>query len=283
MFMRSFVDLWRGIRRHPLKIGGYIFTSFSVIFTIIKALTHFIPGIKIEGRGALMLVIAISVAVGLKKAWKPSLVTISIPNTNTDIEIVFGDLFKQPGVRVISVSEFFESKLGKPVSEKSLHGAFIQRCFAGYAESLDGQIDEQLKDVGSEVVQKSDGKTKSFPIGTAALIAVNQDRYLLFALAKAEPETCKTYSDVMMMWVALHKMWQRARTEAGGEDINVALIGSGLAGLGLPTRDILNLIILSVITETKSKQITRKIRVVLHRDRFNDLDLRDIKKHWEGK
>jgi hypothetical protein len=83
------------------------------------------------------------------------------------------------------------------------------------------------------------------------------------------------------MWLAMHGAWQRARTEAGGHDINIALVGSGLAGLGLPTRDLLNLIVLSAITETKANEITRKIRIVLHRDRFEELDLRDVKKHWE--
>jgi hypothetical protein len=100
-------------------------------------------------------------------------------------------------------------------------------------------------------------------------------------LAKSDPLTCKAFSDVTMMWVAMHGAWQRARTEAGGNDINIALVGSGLAGLGLPTRDLLNLIILSAITETKAQEITRKIRIVLHRDRYEDLDLRDVKKHWE--
>jgi hypothetical protein len=81
----------------------------------------------------------------------------------------------------------------------------------------------------------------------------------------------------------LHKLWQRARIESGGHEINLPLVGSGLSGLGLPTRDLLNLIILSAITETKAKEVTQKIRIVLHRDRFEDLDLRDVKKHWEEK
>jgi len=85
-----------------------------------------------------------------------------------------------------------------------------------------------------------------------------------------------------MMWVALHQLWQRARIELGGHSLNIPLVGSGLSGLGLPTRDLLNLIILSAITETKAKQVTHRIRIVLHRDRFDDLDLRDVKQHWEA-
>lgn len=103
---------------------------------------------------------------------------------------------------------------------------------------------------------------------------------MVFAFAKADPDTCKADSDVTMMWKALHKLWQRLRNESGGYPVNLALVGSGLSGLGLPTRDLLNLIILSAITETKAKEVTQRIRIVLHRDRFDDLDLREVKQYW---
>ena len=83
------------------------------------------------------------------------------------------------------------------------------------------------------------------------------------------------------MWRALHKLWRRARIECGGHPLNLPLVGSGLSGLGLPTRDLLNLLILSAITETKATEITQTIRVVLRRDRFEHVDLREVKAHWE--
>jgi hypothetical protein len=279
--MRSLLDLWRGIYRHPWKTGQYIFTSFSVLFTIVKAINFFIPAIKIEGGFALTVAVVISVGFGLRKVWKPSRIEICIANCNTTIEVIFGDLFKQEGIRAIAVSEFFDSKLGKPVSDKSVHGLFLQKCFGGRPESFDKQVDEQLKDIEYSEVAKVEGKSKCYPIGTTALITVNQDLYVAFAFAKADPNTCKAYSDVTMMWVALHELWQRVRVESGGHAVNLPLVGSGLSGLGLPTRDLLNLIILSAITETKSKEITQRIRIVLHRDRFDDLDLRDVKQHWK--
>jgi len=169
----------------------------------------------------------------------------------------------------------------KPVSDKSVHGIFLQKCFGGYQESFDKQVDEQLKNINSTYVEKIEGKCKCYPIGSTALVTVNQDRYVAFAFAKTDPKTCKAYSDVTLMWVALHKLWERARIESGGHAVNLPLVGSGLSGLGLPTRDLLNLIILSAITETKSKEVTQRIRIVLHRSRFDDLDLRDVRQHWK--
>lgn len=277
----SLADLGRGITRHPWKTAQYIFTSFSVIFTVAKATTYFLPQIKFEGTVPLSLALTASVMFGLRKVWKPSRIEMAIANCNTVIEVVFGDLFRQEGIRVIAVNEFFDSKIGKPVSDKSVHGIFIQKCFGGYQESLDKQLDEQLKNINGTEVPKIEGKTKCYPLGTTALISVNKDHYILFAFSKTNPSTCKAYTDVTMMWVALSRLWERIRIEAGGHAVNLPLVGSGLSGLGLPTRDLLNLIILSAITETKSREITQRIRIVLYRDRFDQLDLRDVKQHWK--
>ena len=279
--MTPLADLWRGIWRHPWNTAKYIFTSFSVLFTIVRAITYFIPTMKFEGPTALTIALITSVCFGLRKVWKPSQVEITIANCNTVIQVLFGDLFTQDGIRSIAVNEFFDSKLGKPVSDRSVHGQFLQKCFGGYPESFDKQIEAQLKEVQFQEVPKVDGKTRCYPIGTTALINVNTDRYIAFAFAKTEPDTCKAYSDVTMMWVALHRLWGRVRIESGGHALNIPLVGSGLSGLGLPTRDLLNLIVLSAITETKAKEVTQRIRIVLRRDRFDDLDLRDVRQHWK--
>lgn len=277
----SLADLWRGIWRRPVKTVQYIFTSFSVIFTLAKATTYFLPQIKFEGFFPLTVAVGVSIAFGIKKVWKPSRIEICVAHCNTFIEVVFGDLFRQDGIRLIAVNEFFDSKLGKPVSDKSVHGIFIQKCFGGHQESFDRQIEEQLKDIESCEIPKIEGKTRRYPIGSTALITVNQDRYIAFAFAKTDPNTCKASTDVTTMWIALHHLWQRARIESGGHAVNLPLVGSGLSGLGLPARDLLDLIILSAITETKSKEITQRIRIVLSRDRFDQLDLRDVAQHWK--
>ena len=279
--MQSLKDLWRGIKRHPWRTTGYIFTSFSVLFTIIKGVNQFFPGVKVEGPLAFAVIISVSAIFGLKKIWKPSIIKIKVANSNTTIEVLFGDLFGQDGIRVIAVNEFFDSSLGKPVSEKSLHGLFLNKCFGGHPEPFDKQVDEQLAKEPYEDVLRPEGKTKKYKIGATAILNAERDRYLVFAFTHTDISNCMATADVTMMWVALHHLWQRARAECGGSPLNLPLVGSGLAKIGLPTRDLLNLIILAAITETKEKVITQRIRIVLHRDRFEDLDLRDVEAHWE--
>src|SRR5437899_3082593 len=113
--MMSLADLWRGIYRRPWKTTQYIFTSFSVIFTLVKAITYFVPAIKIEGLFALTAAIVISTVFGLRKVWKPSRIEIPVAHCNTTIEIIFGDLFKQDGIRAIAVNEYFDSDCANPI------------------------------------------------------------------------------------------------------------------------------------------------------------------------
>ena len=213
--------------------------------------THFWPGAA-DGRDRRQL------RVGTVEGLEAIEVAITIANWGSCLEIVFGDIFEQEGIRAIGVSEFFETKLGQPVSDKSLHGLFLKRHFSGYQDSIDRQIEEQLIDQEkTEVSDKVEGKSLCYPIGIMVLIKVNDARYILFALTKTNHENCKVYSDVELMWRALHKLWGRARVECNGYPLNLPLVGSGLSGLNLPTRDLLNLVILSQLRSRRHMLLRR--------------------------
>lgn len=282
--MNSAVDLWRGIATSPVKTAKLLGTKFSVGFTIVKGLDYCFPDAHISGVVAFSIIGLIAVGLTVHEVWKPSKTEICIANCATRIDVIFDDLFSLDGIRVIGVNDFFDSELGKPVSPKTLHGMLIQQCFGGHADAFDRELGRELAGVkADEVAIKTAGKNQKYQIGTTALVNANSERYLLVALAESDPLTCKANSTVTMLWNSLNSMWARARVECGGYPLNVPLLGSGLSGVGLPTIDLLNLIILSAITETKARQITGRIRIVLHRDRFKDIDLRDVKKHWEEK
>lgn len=278
--MQAYRDLWCGIKKHPIKLVRYAFTAFSILLTIFRGIS-LIPGVDINGWLAFWSVLVVSIGYALKKIWKPSGIKIKVSNSDTTIEVLFGDLFAVDGIRAVAVNDFFDSELGKPVSEKSLHGYFLNKCFGGHPQPFDTQVGEQLANEPCEQIPRAEGKTKRYKIGTTAMLSAEKDRYLVFALTHTDVTNCMATADVTMMWVALHHVWQRARAECGGSPLNLPLVGGGLSKIGLPTRDLLNLIILAAITETKEKTITQKIRIVLHRDRFEDLDLRDVETHWK--
>jgi hypothetical protein len=112
----------------------------------------------------------------------------------------------------IGVSEFFETELGTPVSDKSLHGAFLKRHFSGYTESIDNQLAAELKnEEPTEVADKACGKNLCYSIGTTAVVRVNEERYLLFALSKTNHENCASSGKFVGDLTSQSGLWLRKR------------------------------------------------------------------------
>ena len=269
-----------GIRKHPWTAFVYFFASFSVLWTLIEGLTHFIPTLNIRGVPSLLGVVIVGIVYSAYRIRRPFSVIFNIAHTNTKIQIKFGDIFGEDGVRCIAVNEFFDSELGLPVSEKSLHGIFLTRCFGGHPESFDKIVKKELSDISSETIQKKQGKEAKYPIGTTANVNVNSDRYMCFALCRTDIKTLKAEADVPMLWQALEGLYSKARNSLGGFPLVLPLIGSGLSGIGLPSRDLLDLIVLSIIAESKKRQIGTLIKIILTPDRFNEIDLAEVEKYW---
>lgn len=267
----------------PMHLLYEALVAFGVMLGLYQGIAFFFPAVTVAIKGAYLfwISVAVSLAYGRWRTWKVEKIAFNIPHTNTTVEIIFADLFQQDGWKAIPVNEFFDSKIGKPVSDKSLHGILIEKHLKG--KSFDEVVGNQLDIIKSKnVPEKSDGKTKRYPIGTT--VALNMDlgeMYLAFALSKTHPSTCKAYCDVADMWVALRGLWEKARIESGGSAISVPLVGNGQSGVGLPARELLNLIVLSAIVETKKQRIASTIRVVLQYTLFEDIDLHGIKQHWK--
>src|SRR6184192_838456 len=87
--MKYLGDLWHGISSRPWKLAQYTFAGFSVVLTILRGITYFIPAIKCEGVRSLTIAVGIGSIYGLRKAWKPSRIEIPLANCNTVIEIIW--------------------------------------------------------------------------------------------------------------------------------------------------------------------------------------------------
>lgn len=269
-----------GIKKYPLKTFVYFFASFSVLWTLVEGVTYFIPSLDLRGIQSLIIVFFIGIAYSACMIRRPSRVCFSIGHSNTSIQIKFSDLFSERGYKAIAVNEFFDSEIGLPVSEKSLHGIFISKCFGGHQQAFDQIVSQELSSIPSKNETRPQGKTEKYPIGTTAIIPVNNNKYFCFALCETDIQTCKASADVPMLWRALDGLYEKARVSLGGNALVLPLVGSGLSGIGLPARDLLDLIILSLITATKRYQITYQIKIILTPDRFEEIDLGEVERYW---
>ena len=236
-----------------------------------------------EGKLLGRTILAASLLYAFVARWQIAKVIIPLKQSNVSVEIVIGDIFECDGLTAIPVGEFFESELGLPVSRNSLHGIFITKCFGGHPQAFDDQVAKQLVNVRPTQIKKDSGKTGRYPIGTTALLESAGRHYLAFAFTHADPKTCKAYADVPQMFEALSGLWKCARTHMNGNALNLPLVGSGSSGVGLPTADLLHILMLSFADESRREVITQKLRIVLTWERRDEVDLRRLKKSWEKK
>ena len=251
-----FSSLLLGLKRHPWRFVVSIFLSYSVLWTFVESFSHFNPNLDTKGSGFQIIAIGISIIVGIFRAYQPRKVTIKINTSDTTLNIFFGDIFTQEGFISIPVNEFFDSQIGEPVSPNSLHGILINNYFGGHPESFDTLVDENLQTIEHESVSRELGRKKKYPIGTTARICANNKNFLLVALSHTDVETHKAAADVQQLWVALIGLFTTARNCTAGNNLNIPLFGSGLSGVGLPATQILQLIVLAIISETKKRQIS---------------------------
>jgi len=275
--------LWRTLYRHPLHFLWQGFVAFSVFWTFTEATYHFSTWESLKGGVWLSIMLITSVIYAFVSRWQTAKVVIPVRQSNVSIEVFFGDIFECDGMTAIPVSEYFDSEFGLPVSPNSLHGIFINKCFGGHPQAFDAQVAAQLAGVQATQTAKVKGKTACYPIGTSAVLGANGKSYILFALTHADPQTCKASANVPLMFEALSGLWKHARTHLNGSALNLPLVGSGPSGVGLPAIDLVNILVLSFIDETKRQIVTQKLRIILTWDRLDEVDLRQLKKYWEEK
>jgi hypothetical protein len=247
---------------------------------LVESISFFNPDLKLQGLISHLIFISISILVGLCRVYQPRKVSIKINTSDTTLNIYYGDVFKPKGYTAIAVNEYFDSELGDPVSEKSLHGMVIKHYFGGHPEGFNNAVSNDLQACSFEEVERIRGNRKKYPIGTTAKITANEKNFLLFALCHTNVETFKASSDLATMVLALNGLFKKARNCTGGESLILPLVGSGLSGVGLPATQLLQLSVLAIIDETKKQQICKQIDLVIHESRFDEIDLETIKKQW---
>jgi len=156
----------------------------------------------------------------------------------------------------------------------------IKRYFGGHPEAFDCAVSASLEACDYKQVDRQHGNCKKFPIGTTACVPANEHKFLLFALSHTNIETFKASADLATMITAMHGLFEKSRNSTGGEKLILPLIGSGISGVGLPATQLLQLIVLTIIDETKKRQICKEIDLVLHDSRFEEIDLETIKRQW---
>ncbi|WP_369928393.1 macro domain-containing protein [Xanthomonas sp. NCPPB 2632] len=282
--MGWFTEAETFVRRIVWKPVRTLFAAYGVLFTLSKTVTFALPGAKVflDGDTGTRSVLLAGLAIFLYDFIKPRRVKWKVPGSNTTLEVRLGDLFEQDGLRIIPANEYFDSKLGKAVSPNTLHGMLIKEHFVGGEAAFAREVKKALLGKPFVATQRQQGPGKAYPIGTTVQISDTNGDYLLFALSRSNLAASKAETDLPQLWEALAGAWDGARNECGGSDVNMPLAGTGQSGAGLNTRDALKIVIHSATIATTKTRVTGKIRIVLHKDSWSEVDLRDVRAYWSS-
>lgn len=273
--------IFLGISRHPKRFLLAILFGYATLWTALEPLFAILE-IKTTGYNCYYLIgyLLVSFIIALVIVYPKSKVKFDLNNTNTKVEIEFGDLFTSNGHKVIPVNDFFDSEIGQPVSPVSLHGIFINRVLGGHSQILDSAVSAQLSNSAIGTVQRIAGKTQKYPLGTTITIPHNNDIYFAFALANSD-SNCNASSSPELMMDALNGLWNNIRTNGNGIDVNLPLIGNGLSRIGVPPNQLLQIILISLLKSAKERDLSSTIRIILTEETFNKIDLEIIKNNWQ--
>lgn len=267
-----------GIKRDWFKFIFSAIFGYTFLWSLLEPAISFLKA-DIYGWPKFIALLLISLIIAIIRVFPKKRITIPLKNTNTKVNISFGDIFKQPHNIAISVNEYFDSKIGKLVSPKSLHGMLIEKIIGGKSEIFDNCINKELLNVPHEINQRTEGNHKRYPIGTTATLPFGDKKYLLFALCHTNEEYKASATPVILL-EALDGLWKKARVDCNGYAISIPLIGTGLAGIGLPPMRIIDLILVSILIATKSTEITSEINVVIHSSMFDEVNLDHVLISW---
>lgn len=278
--MKLFHSIILGIKRRPLRFITDILLTYSAIWTLIESVSYFFVDMKLQGARYYLCLLIFSFLIALVRAYQIKSIQFRVGHSNTKLTVLFGDLFDREGFLAIPVNEYFDSMLGLPVAPTSLHGIVLNRFFAGHPASFDQLIASDLVETPRNLVERTGGKEEQFAIGTTASIRANSHKFLLFALCTTNLTTFKASASLPDLVCALEGLCAKARNVLGGEKLAIPLVGSGLSGIGLPANQLLQIILLVLVNETKKNQVALEIEVVIHPSRFDEVDLRSIEIFW---
>ena len=238
------------------------FATYGVLWAMLEPLTTFLPLAPPEGPRWYAAFVLLSVIGGACLARRTERIEFRIPGSDSRLEIRFGDILEREGIVVIPANEFFDGELGDHVSVESLHGRFIKDVLGGVTQSFYELIAKDLANVEptqTNVQRPSGGQRVRYPIGTVARADVNEKRYLLAALAHTNVGTLKASATVQDLWICLDGVWRGIRDYSNGRPVSLPLIGSGLSGVGLPEANLIEVIAISFLKETKERKVADKV------------------------
>lgn len=205
-------------------------------------------------------------------------VTIKIDGTTVTVKS--GDIFNEPGLKVIAFNEYFDTVVDNNlISERSLNGIFLKSKLNGTIEELDVEI-EQFSFEEGEVLQRDvsrvAGKSVKFKLGTIFV----KDDFLLTAMSKFDASnranlTMPEYLEFLInFWDGVNKVYAQ-------RSVVTPIFGSGITRIlghrNITDEDLLKIMLWTFRISEMRFKYPANLTIVVHEDKIDQVNLLDLK------
>lgn len=199
-------------------------------------------------------------------------VSLSIQNTRVTIES--GNIFSEPGWRVIGCDTHFDTRVDDIViSKKSLHGQLVLEH--GDANEIAALVEKEAR---SRNIQANDDGLYSFPLGTILRYKSTRDNntYLLLAMTKLD-DNFEAHTDMAAYEHMLMAMWKEIDRVYASHPIILPLLGAGISRFDNGPKDKKALLKCMLCTLNSSAvSLNSKVKILLFED-ADDIPLYEYK------
>lgn len=207
-------------------------------------------------------------------------VSLSINNSNVDIS--FGDIFKDEEkeiIKVIAFNEYFDTKVDeKIIASNSLNGKFINR-YNKQIKEIDQAIsnDPWLKNrIVSKNENRYNGKKVKFRLGTV----VPYKDFLLLAFSHFD-ENNRAYLSMTDLLSCLIELWNEIDRVYAGRTVILPLLGSGITRLketgDVTEQDLLEILLWSFKISRMKFCYPSRLKILVIPEKSDKIDLYKLK------
>lgn len=243
----------------------YCLTIFSILSTVMLFVPN-IPNdkqfIKYIFAGGLVFLLSISYVLIYVYQIRSKKAKLLI--NNTEVNVIFGDIFKCEGKKVIAFNEYFDTQVDDVIiAKKSLNGQVIIKGLIEKNE-FDNLVNENatlIKDKNNP--KRKTGKTQKYKLGQ---IQPYKDFFALAFTYFNDDNEAHLYSNqysncLLEMWKQLNKYYTQ-------EEVNIPLLGAGITRI-LDNAEVSNQELLEIMLQTlkiskMTFKIPSKINIVLY-------------------
>lgn len=165
-------------KKHEKYVTGQDLGNIGIIFSLLFTVTASILSSLRLGLFYLLssIVFCVCASVFVVYCYNKNCNSIEIMAGKSMIVVEYGDIFEYEDPVVIPVNRSFDTSVNEQiVSEKSLHGQFINRYFSEDLSNLEEQIGSQLE--GFDPKTKDEQKRRQYPVGVVVSVFHDSRRF----------------------------------------------------------------------------------------------------------